>query len=71
MKKDPVMQDRTQFVLNVVRKYMDIVNTTILDMTPKYLIMSLVQDVSFDFIKFFGPAIRNKSYMSPYPHVPR
>ena len=48
MKKDPVMQDRTQFVLNVVRKYMEIVNTTILDMTPKYLIMSLVQDVSFD-----------------------
>ena len=48
VKKDPVMQDRTQFVLNVVRKYMEIVNTTILDMTPKYLIMSLVQDVSFD-----------------------
>ena len=40
------MQDRMQFVLKMVQNYMQIVNTTILDMTPKYLIMSLVKDVS-------------------------
>ena len=40
------MQDRMQFVLEMVQNYMQIVNTTILDMTPKYLIMSLVKDVS-------------------------
>ena len=45
VKKDHVIQDRTQFILALVKDYMQIVNTTILDMTPKYLIMSQVQDV--------------------------
>ena len=40
------MSDNTRLIVKMVEQYMGIVNTTILDMTPKYISKELVQEVT-------------------------
>ena len=40
-------EDKTQMLKEMVVSYMKIVHKTILDITPKYIIMALVQEVIF------------------------
>ena len=40
------MSDNTRLIVKMVEHYMGIVNTTILDMTPKYISKELVQEVT-------------------------
>ena len=46
MLSNDVFKERTRLVHDMVKKYMKIVDTTVLDMAPKYIIMSLVKAVS-------------------------
>ena len=40
-------EDKTQMLKEMVVSYMKIVHKTVLDITPKYIIMALVQEVTF------------------------
>ena len=51
----PENQERTHLLCEMVKSYMEIIDITILDMIPKYIIMSLVQAVS----ESISPAIPN------------
>ena len=42
-----VTEDKTQMLKEMVVSYMKIVHKTVLDITPKYIIMALVQEVIF------------------------
>ena len=46
MREDEDNQAKTGLMEKMVKDYMEIVHTTVLDMVPKYIIMSLVQEVS-------------------------
>ena len=46
MRDDKDNQEKTSLMEKMVKDYMEIVHTTVLDMVPKYIIMSLVQEVS-------------------------
>ena len=49
------MSDNTRLIVKMVEHYMGIVNTTILDMTPKYISKELVQEVTSHLILvYFG-----------------
>ena len=41
-----VFKERTNLIHDMVKKYMKIVDTTVLDMAPKYIIMFIVKAVS-------------------------
>ena len=41
------MKKRTKAIHDSVKKYMAIIHTTIKDMAPKYIILSLIQAVSY------------------------
>ena len=43
VKSDPNIQDNTDLVVIMVQEYMKVVHDSILDMTPKFIIMSLLQ----------------------------
>ena len=43
---DSLTKDRTQVLSEMVKSYMEIVHKTVMDVTPKYIILSLVQAVS-------------------------
>ena len=43
VKEDPVIQDQTVILRKMVRSYMKVINTAIIDMMPKYVILNLIQ----------------------------
>ena len=43
VKEDPVIQDQTVILRKMVRSYMKVINTAIIDMMPKYIILNLIQ----------------------------
>ena len=43
VKEDPVIQDQTVILHKMVRSYMKVINTAIIDMMPKYIILNLIQ----------------------------
>ena len=54
------MSDNTRLIVKMVEHYMGIVNTTILDMTPKYISKELVQEViSHLILVYFGMSMGN------------
>ena len=54
------MSDNTRLIVKIVEHYMGIVNTTILDMTPKYISKELVQEVTSHLILvYFGISMGN------------
>ena len=50
-------EDKTQMLKEMVVSYMKIVHKTVLDITPKYIIMALVQEVTFLVAVFKGGLI--------------
>ena len=50
VKSDPVIQDQTVILHQMVKSYMAVVNMAILDMTPKYIILNLIQG-TLEFLK--------------------
>jgi len=43
VKEDALIQDQTSILHKMVKSYMKVVNTGIIDMTPKYIILNLIQ----------------------------
>ena len=50
VKEDPKIQDQTVTLHNMVKLYMKVINTAIMDMTPKYIILHLIQG-TLSFVK--------------------
>ena len=50
VKEDPMIQDNTAILRQMVKGYMKVVNVAINDMAPKYIILSLIQR-TLEFIK--------------------
>ena len=43
VKEDSLIQDQTSILHKMVKSYMKVINTGIIDMTPKYIILNLIQ----------------------------
>ena len=43
VREDSLIQDQTTILHKMVKSYMKVVNTGIIDMTPKYIILNLIQ----------------------------
>ena len=50
VKEDPMIQDNTVILAKMVRAYMKVINTAVIDITPKYIILNLIQG-TIEFIK--------------------
>ena len=50
IKQDPMIQDNTSILAKMVRAYMKVINTAVIDITPKYIILNLIQG-TIGFIK--------------------
>ena len=47
VKEDTLIHDQTNILIKMVQSYMKVVNTGIIDMTPKYIILNLIQGTIF------------------------
>ena len=45
IRADPVNQEQTSVICKMVKAYLKIVDTSVFDMVPKYIILGLVQEV--------------------------
>ena len=43
VKEDSVIQDQSSILQKLVQSYMKVINTAIVDMTPKYIVLNLIQ----------------------------
>jgi dynamin GTPase len=51
VREDSVIQDQSVILHKLVRSYMKVINTAIVDMTPKYIVLNLIQG-TMSYIKF-------------------
>jgi len=47
VREDSLIHDQTNILIKMVQSYMKVVNTGIIDMTPKYIILNLIQGTIF------------------------
>ena len=55
-----VFKERTNLIHDMVKKYMKIVDTTVLDMAPKYIIMFIVKAVSSTYLSHIKSVLRQE-----------